>query len=221
MIEVPDDSEVRNGFRLVKRIGAWSHWAADRYLTPVGASQPSLRPPPPRPQAGESYGPRLAQDVHIAFHALQSYIRWRNPPAAEPGMGGVIPGFDNGLGRVQFPYLNWINGYRDASIALTRGVTAADIRDWAVRSESIRPGTQNGMLKALQIWQAQAPPDVKRLVSANLSPETHEYELKIKLQVDVELTLNRFLEAEVRRLGTNGLGEATHWRAPRGFINPR
>ncbi|MES9924974.1 MAG: SH3 domain-containing protein [Candidatus Thiodiazotropha endolucinida] len=45
-----------------------------------------------------------SNELFFAEHKLKSYIRWRNRPQIQAGMGGIFPG-ESDYGRVNYPYL--------------------------------------------------------------------------------------------------------------------
>ena len=75
------------------------------------------------------------------------------------------------------------------------------------------------MAKAIRTWEIHASQDVKTVVGTALRLGSRERQLRTQFQVDIEMSLNHFLEAEVRRLGRTAHGDPDFWRVPSGYIN--
>ncbi|MEW8691113.1 MAG: SH3 domain-containing protein [Candidatus Thiodiazotropha endolucinida] len=144
-----------------------------------------------------------SNELFFAEHKLKSYIRWRNRPQIQAGMGGIFPA-ESDYGRVNYPYLNWLTAYYLTVEALLRGEPQSRaLQAWSsyrrrqgLLSES---GGQNGTIKANHVWN-QISNRVREVI-------VHDYDDTGEIYHRVTTELRNYRHSEIRRLN-----------APRDYI---
>lgn len=139
-----------------------------------------------------------SNELFFAEHKLKSYIRWRNRPQIQAGMGGILPG-ESDYGRVNYPYLNWLSAYSITVEAFLRGEPQSRaIQAWPsyLRRQRLlsERGGQNGVWKANQVWN-QIPNRVREVI-------VNDYDDTGDIYHRVMTDLRNYRRSEIRRLGT-------------------
>ncbi|MES9842958.1 MAG: SH3 domain-containing protein [Candidatus Thiodiazotropha endolucinida] len=137
-----------------------------------------------------------SNELFFAEHKLKSYIRWRDRPQIQAGMGGIIPG-ESDYGRVNYPYLNWLSAYSITVEAFLRGEPQSRaIQAWSsyLRRQELlsESGGQNGVWKANRVW-FQIPNRVREMM-------VNDYDDTGDIYHRVMTDLRRYRHSEIRRL---------------------
>ncbi|MES9818869.1 MAG: SH3 domain-containing protein [Candidatus Thiodiazotropha sp.] len=179
-------NEIRQGWSRLATGG----WVSEQYLR----SHSSPRTTSPSNET-TSVSP---SELFFAEHKLKSYIRWRNPPQIQAGMGGIFPG-ESDYGRVNYPYLNWLTAYYLTVEAYLRGEPQSRaIQAWPsyLRRQRLlsESGGQNGVLKANHVW-SQIPNRVREVI-------VNDYDDTGDIYHRVMTDLRSYRQSERRRLLT-------------------
>ncbi|MEW8052703.1 MAG: SH3 domain-containing protein [Candidatus Thiodiazotropha sp.] len=164
-------------------------WVSEQYLRAYSSSGTAS------PPAAETTSVS-SNELFFAEHKLKSYIRWRNPPQIQAGMGGIFPG-ESDYGRVIYPYLNWLTAYSITVEAFLSGEPKfRAIQAWSsyLRRQSLlsESGGQNGVLKANNVW-SQIPNRVREVI-------VNDYDDTGDIYYRVTTDLRSYRRSEVRRL---------------------
>ncbi|MCG7880005.1 MAG: SH3 domain-containing protein [Candidatus Thiodiazotropha taylori] len=177
-------SETRQGWSRLTTGG----WVSEQYLRAY--SSPGAASPPAETTSVSS------SELFFAEHKLKSYIRWRNPPQIQAGMGGIFPG-ESDYGRVIYPYLNWLSAYSVTVEAFLSGEPKSRaIQAWSsyLRRQSLlsESGGQYGVLKANNVW-SQIPNRVREVI-------VNDYDDTGDIYHRVMTDLRSYRRSEIRRL---------------------